>query len=488
MLNRKSKLAYIFLFCIICILTGCAYEERGNQDISDNNSGYSEFVPALPGNYDSLDTATIISIDKKNNKIQFKTFANNKFYTLSYDGATCFYDKYDQPLMVDQVVEGEIVDVAFMKDRKRLDKLSLSKESFIFTDNDNYLIYDGGHKIAIGEDVYSVSDDIEVFSEGKRASLIDLNEVDILGFRGFNHTIESIVVERGHGYLRLVNAESFIGGFVSVSDKKVFPVEDDDMLYTVPSGTYVATISGKDSSGSEEITVESDQEYEWDVKKWQGEEKKGWILFIVNPDDASVFIDKNKVNFTDSIELTYGIHQLIVVKSGYKTISKYIKVGAPSAEININMETEDASENSVISGNDPVEIMDASVNDISSNEVSLNDISENDILKDNNKIKEEPGKKDISNNDASDGLVPDSVFNDSEVIDGVPKVNINAPDGAEVYVDGKYVGIAPVSFKKKSGTIVISLRKNGCQTRSYTLEIDESDADVNYSFSELLEI
>ena len=95
MLNRKSKLAYIFLFCIICILTGCAYEESVNQDISDNNSGYSEFVPALPGNYDSLDTATIISIDKKNNKIQFKTFANNKFYTLSYDGATCFYDKYD---------------------------------------------------------------------------------------------------------------------------------------------------------------------------------------------------------------------------------------------------------------------------------------------------------------------------------------------------------------------------------------------------------
>ena len=65
------------------------------------------------------------------------------------------------------------------------------------------------------------------------------------------------------------------------------------------------------------------------------------------------------------------------------------------------------------------------------------------------------------------------------------KVYIEAPQGVEVYVDGSYVGIAPVSFPKTEGSVVITLRRSGYQTRSYTITLDDSEKDVNYSFSEL---
>ncbi|MDE6687312.1 MAG: PEGA domain-containing protein, partial [Lachnospiraceae bacterium] len=68
------------------------------------------------------------------------------------------------------------------------------------------------------------------------------------------------------------------------------------------------------------------------------------------------------------------------------------------------------------------------------------------------------------------------------------KVTIEGPEGVEVFKDGSYIGLAPVSFPKEEGSYVIILRKNGCQTRSYTIMVDDSAKDISYSFSALLPI
>ena len=68
------------------------------------------------------------------------------------------------------------------------------------------------------------------------------------------------------------------------------------------------------------------------------------------------------------------------------------------------------------------------------------------------------------------------------------KVYIDAPDGVEAYLDGSYVGVTPVSFNKEPGSHVVTLRKSGYQTRSYTLQIDEEEKDVNYSFTDLIQL
>ena len=55
-------------------------------------------------------------------------------------------------------------------------------------------------------------------------------------------------------------------------------------------------------------------------------------------------------------------------------------------------------------------------------------------------------------------------------------------------MDGSYVGIAPISFAKLEGSIVITLRKTGFQTRNYTIQLENDKKDVHYSFSDLIEI
>ena len=93
----------------------------------------------------------------------------------------------------------------------------------------------------------------------------------------------------------------------------------------------------------------------------------------------------------------------------------------------------------------------------------------------NGEEEEEKDEETVSSNSAS-GTTAASDY----------RVYIDAPKDAELYLDGSYVGIVPVSFAKKTGTYVISLRRDGYMTRSYTLQIDDSKKDVTYSFSELV--
>ena len=96
----------------------------------------------------------------------------------------------------------------------------------------------------------------------------------------------------------------------------------------------------------------------------------------------------------------------------------------------------------------------------------------------NSEEKESTAKKEVEEASKDDQ-------NKTAEASGTYQIHVDAPKDAEVYVDGNYIGSAPVSLAKKSGNIVITLRKSGYQTRSYALEIDEEQKDTTYSFSEL---
>ena len=48
------------------------------------------------------------------------------------------------------------------------------------------------------------------------------------------------------------------------------------------------------------------------------------------------------------------------------------------------------------------------------------------------------------------------------------------------------MGIAPTNFKKEIGSHEIILRQEGYRTKSYTVEIENEEGDVTFSFSPLI--
>ena len=64
-------------------------------------------------------------------------------------------------------------------------------------------------------------------------------------------------------------------------------------------------------------------------------------------------------------------------------------------------------------------------------------------------------------------------------------ITINAPVNVDVYVDGEYVGVAPISFPKTVGAHTVTLYKTGYLIKSYTIYASNNGKDDEYSFDEL---
>jgi len=462
----KKTLFMMGLVMLGLFVTACS----GNNEVTSTKDKYeNHFVPAKAGTYDSADTAVIVNIDTEQKNITFLNLIREKNYTLNYDGTSKLYDKYGESLSMQQVKEGDIVDVTFLKQKKHLNSLQMSPDAFSLEDVSKFEIQSRKKQISVADSMYKFEDELLIFSDGKSAQLMDINQADCLNIKGIGNTVYSISISKGHGYLRLKNDEYFWGGWIEVGGDIIRTISED-MLLVVPEGTYDVTVSVKGAEGTKKVTIERDKETELDIGDLKNvEEKKyGTLIFSITPETATLFIDGEEADYSGPIQAEYGIHQLLVQAEGYDSIARYIRVGQESATLQITMEKEDTD-----SGN--------------SKDKDDDSASDNDTEKTSSEEPTSSTTPSSSSTETESGETDSSSEGDSGTITTTgPKVSIDAPSGVEVYVDGNYVGIAPISFGKKEGPHVITLRKDGYQTRSYTIDVDGTDMNASFSFSDLV--
>lgn len=466
---------------VLLILAAC-----GRREPAEEEAGETGFVAAQAGVYDSADTAVVAEIDRDEKSVTLKNMDVKKQYTLSYDGTTFFYDKYGTVISDAQLQKGEIVDVTFLKEKKRLNSLQVSKEAWCHRNIDKYKLNEEKFQTEVGSAVYAYSEDTVVVADGKQGDLIDINPVDILTFRGMGSDVYSIVVEKGHGYVRLKNDEYFYDGWIEIGNKIIKKVTENMML-AVPEGSHQVIISNKGTSGVKQIEVRKDVELELDVGDLKGAEPKyGTVVFTITPKEASLYLDGDKTDHSEPVRLEYGIHQMIVMAEGYETISQYLKVGQVSAGIEVVMKMKES-----VSGND-----------VSGNEV----LSDSEMLEEVNRLLEERGYSGITADDlAGNGTSQNASENSGAAAGSAGSggtgqtnapvtstlsyyVTIDAPVGVEVYLDGNYIGITPCSFKKTPGSHTLTLRNTGYVAKSYTIQVDDEEKNVSYSFLDLVKI
>lgn len=419
--RRISILIMSVAAMLLCC--ACGQEKQPQQSPMPQSTEQSTPVPEPqvvygPDSYDSEDTAILLKTDTTENTVTLYNMEVGRQYTLKVEGTSTLYDKYGEALALGQLEAGDIVEVTFLKDIKRLNSMQIAKESWSNENAARYELDWERRTVTLGQDVYKISDTVLILSEGKAVEPMDLNPVDVLSFQGMGSKVLSIIVEKGHGYLRLENDVNFIGGFIEVGQSKITTIKED-MLLAVPEGSYEVLISQKGGGGTKQVTIGRNQEVTLDIGDLEvAQVQYGTVVFTTTPEDAKVYIDGKLADITQPLTLEYGIHQIIVKAEDYNTMTSYIKVGQASTGINLELD----------------------------------------------KLSEEDKDKDTE----------------------YYKVHIDAPKDAEVYLDGNYIGIAPISFKKEAGTHTITLRKSGYETRSYTIAVDKEEKDVSYSFAELV--
>lgn len=424
----KAALAVVMLLSF----TACALPlpwGNGSEPFASPIPGRVDtgFVVTGPDSYDSADTAILVGKNEKENKLTFLNLVNGKRYTLSMDGTTRLYDKYGEGISAEQVSLGDIVDVTFLKSKKHLTTLRMSARAWSNTNVERYEFNMVRGEVSIGSETYKLTSNTQYLSEDMNIEIMDISPTDVLSFQGIDTQVLTVRVEKGHGYLRLVNDENFIDGWIEIGQKQIERITED-MLLVVPEGSYQVNVSNKGGGGAKSVVISRNEETVLDVGEFEiPEPQKGVVLFSLSPSAAELYIDGVKTDASSPVSLEYGLHQLIARAEGYQSITRYIRVAQESSGFNVVLDQVQSKE-------------------------------------------EESANSSTSNNNTTTNYY---------------KVYIDAPEQVEVYLDGNYVGISPCSFRKTAGTHVIILRKAGYETRSYTIQVDDEEKDLSYSFIDL---
>lgn len=449
----KKFATFILVITIVTALGLCGYALKvlgvfGNTPAQPAQTTVAEeseeeqpvFSSSIPGSYDSMDeVAVVMAVNQEEKTITLRNTDLQRNYTLDYSQATRLEDRYGSSLSIAQIKAGDLAQVTFLKNKKRLNTLSLcGGEAWTYEKVTEYAVNRNTRVLTLGTDSYKIGDDTLIFSQGKQIDWMDLNDVDVLTVNGIDQHVYSIVVEKGHGYLRLENDTYFVGGWIEVGESLISPITQD-MLLTVPEGDYQVLLTNNGNRGMKNISIKRGEELDLDIGDIEIEETKvGRVIFSVTPSNASVYVDGELVDVAAPLELEYGIHQMIAGAEGYDTMTRYINVGEELANLDVRLE-----KTSTVSGNS-----------------NSNNSDKNTTTSGTGSV--------ISTTDQ-----------------GQYHVMITAPEKVELYVDGNYIGITPISFRKVAGSHVITLRKDGYVTRSYTIQVDEEQKDISYSFADL---
>lgn len=439
--SRSIRKNLIFLIMTVMSLTSCtlptqrAPENAGSTVPADTSSGErvdTGFVLTGPESFDSADTAVLVEKNENDETVTFLNLDLGRRYTLSYDGTTGFYDKYGESISLSQAAPGDIVDVTFLKSQKHLTTLQMSAAAWSHRNVERYEINSLRNEVTIGQEVFKLTENTQYLSSGRSIEQMDLNPSDVLSFQGLDSQILSVTVEKGHGYLRLANDENFVGGWIEIGQSVIQRITED-MLLVVPEGSYQVNISNNGSGGIKSVVINRNEELVLDIGDLEvAQPQYGMVLFSLSPSSAELYIDGSQVDTSQPITLEYGIHQMIARANGYKSLTQYLRVGQESAGVDVVLDS---------------------------------------ITEDEESSSTEPEESSTS---------------DADTTTSYYRVYVDAPEEVEVYLDGNYVGISPCSFRKSAGSHTVTLRKTNYITRSYTIQVDEEEKDITYSFADLV--
>ncbi len=460
----------LFIMFIGCYLIIMEYaKDRAEKRVETGLEMQEEETAGEPEESDDAVRGILLKVDEKIHTMKFQDIATGKVYELPYEEGIKIEGQYGNIMTLAQLAPGEIFDLGYTKSIKKLTGLKVSNKTWTYTDVTRFSFDERKKMMTIGDEDYKFTKDLKIFSQGREAEIMDVTDLDTLIVRGIDKQILSIVVDKGHGYIRVLNDTYFVGGWIEIGQEIIKPVTED-MLIPVGEGSYLVKVTNRGYAGQEQVNILRDKETALDLSKVEIEEVAiGHIKFDITPDYARLYVDNEITEFTDRVPLEYGVHNIRVECAGYITISSNIRVGSEYAEISITMDEESSSSSS------------------SSSSSASTGSSSTSALSGNSADTSTSTSSSSSTGSSSSSGTSSSGSSTATVISGEKKLYIEQPAGAEAYLDGNYIGIVPASTPKVTGAHVITLSKDGCKTKSYSVSIANDGNDVTFSFSALSE-
>ncbi len=396
-------------------------------------------------------TGVLTYIDGTSQKMHYMDVQSGNEYEVSYSGGTDIKSKYDSVITTARLSLGTIYDVTCNRDGWAK-SIHESDKAWKISQITGFSADERERTAVISSRTYKYARSAVVMSGSERIQLSEIMKQDAVTVCGIDSTVYSVSVDKGHGYLKLTGVDDFLGGYVDIGTQMVCVVEKD-MLLTVPEGEYKVQIqnTNRSMSAGKTVRIEKDTDVTLDFSEYRTRAaQNGLVEFSVTPAGAVMYIDGTQVSYEQPVSLEYGRHTVVLRSNNYMAYEEVFYVTQSYEKKIIDMTISKSSQPG--------------------------------------KSTTKPSQTSAGNNNRSTAASTSG----NAIVNGTVKnltegyyVSIKGPQGAAVYVNNYYVGIAPVTVDKKAGTMVMTFTMVGKQTKSYSVEIANSTGDVSYEFPAL---
>lgn len=376
-------------------------------------------------------------------QIRVRELDSDVISTLAYGSTSQITNKYESEREGDSIAVGEILQVTYNTDNAKIVSAEVPEDVWEYQDIKKFSFNKDENMLMAAGRKFQYTDRTYYGSALGEVEAMELNNQDVLTVRGIGIRAYSVVRTQGHGYIRFTNYNDFMGGIAEVGDEGLMTQIGENMLITAPEGIHRVTLFKNGRAAAKTVEVASDRETIVDYKDYKEQAGNiGEITFEIEPEGADLYLNGTQVDYSAPMTLSFGKYRLGVALSGYGTYTGILNVKSSSDTIRITLE----EANSSVSSN-------ATATPSATSTPSSSDSSSDTVTK---------------------------------KIDSGHTITVTAPEGAEVFVDNVYKGMAPCTFTKIIGSLTITLSDSGYETKSYSVDILDDGKNAKLSFADLV--
>lgn len=512
-------------------------EASGNK--TENTAGSSD-ISESSGKILNIFEGIITDVDLDSSQIVFSELGSNETHTLTYTGSTDILTVSGRHISATQLRRGDIVTVS-ASDENRISCIAASDSVWKYKNVSNLIIDRDLKKMTIGSTVYRFDDSIKYLNGENFVTADTLSALDCFDVYGIDNYIFLIKVASGHGSLSFANASDFIGGSLSYSTGKTVPFTENLKL-VLAEGNYSIHVENNSYTADAEIKISRDSETVFDLFDYGAAPVEyGRVTFNITPAESELYIDGVKTLFDSPVKLSFGEHETEVSLGGYTSYFGTINVDRTDLTRNISLSAApvtEAEEDIIYDNRPEPDTVNSSDKNDSSGSSSPDSSSGKTADTDNQDDTADVGTPDSTTDDgdfddleiidgdedntgknnsptvtpitgsaesATDSTLPDSTESLSTDVSADNSGNTGSlsditaestgimtiycgTDGTEVSINGVYAGTVEngmLTLSKPSGTITVTLVKEGCLTKNYTIMLDDDETEAVYKFPDM---
>ena len=235
---RDKRIIGLFLGLLCCLLLSGCGKKMARQAVTQSPN------PNASITYEKGRDLVGVLTKAEAGSMTFYEPELEKEATYTYSGATEILTKNEKQISSESLEIGQVLDLYLDEGKTSLQKVQISKDIVENDDVKDVRFYTDESYLEIQGTRYRYGSGFQAFSDGKPIELQEIAATDEVTFRGVKGKAYSIVVTKGHGYIKPAKYKDFIGGTMTISGVRILPVTKD-MLVPVPEGRNLRSFHEK---------------------------------------------------------------------------------------------------------------------------------------------------------------------------------------------------------------------------------------------------